>query len=80
MSGAPAVVVVMGVSGSGKSVFGAALAASLGRGFLDADDLHPPPTRPGWLRASRSRMPTAAEAGSALRDVSARTTVAPSVG
>ncbi|MGN6740312.1 gluconokinase [Dyella sp.] len=34
-------VVVMGVSGSGKSTFGAALAEALGARFLDADDLHP---------------------------------------
>jgi carbohydrate kinase (thermoresistant glucokinase family) len=35
-------VVVMGVSGSGKSVVGARLAAVTGRVFVDADDLHPP--------------------------------------
>jgi carbohydrate kinase (thermoresistant glucokinase family) len=34
-------VVVMGVSGSGKTVVGAALAARLGWRFIDADDLHP---------------------------------------
>ncbi|MEQ3551428.1 gluconokinase [Pseudonocardia nematodicida] len=34
-------VVVMGVSGSGKSTVGAALAARLGLGFTDADGLHP---------------------------------------
>jgi gluconokinase len=34
--------VVMGVSGSGKSTIGRALAARLGLTFLDADDLHPP--------------------------------------
>jgi gluconokinase len=33
--------VVMGVSGSGKSVLGAALGQSLGIAFIDADDLHP---------------------------------------
>jgi gluconokinase len=33
--------VVMGVSGSGKSTVGFALAASLGVPFVDADDLHP---------------------------------------
>ncbi|MGK3956194.1 gluconokinase [Arthrobacter sp. R4] len=33
--------VVMGVSGSGKSVLGAALGQSLGITFVDADDLHP---------------------------------------
>lgn len=37
----PPLVVVMGVSGSGKSTVGAALAARLGTGFSDADDLHP---------------------------------------
>ncbi|MCP1372762.1 gluconokinase [Dyella lutea] len=38
---APLALVVMGVSGSGKSHVGAALAAALGAQFLDADDLHP---------------------------------------
>ena len=33
--------VVMGASGSGKSTVGAALAATLGLPFVDADDLHP---------------------------------------
>lgn len=31
----------MGPSGSGKSLVGAALAADLGIGFIDADELHP---------------------------------------
>ena len=35
-------VVVMGVSGSGKSTVGAALAQRLQVPFMDADDLHPP--------------------------------------
>lgn len=35
-------IVVMGVSGSGKSTVGAALAHRLGVPFADADDLHPP--------------------------------------
>jgi gluconokinase len=34
-------VVVMGVSGSGKSTIGPLLAAALGGGFTDADDFHP---------------------------------------
>jgi len=34
-------VVVMGVSGSGKSVVGYALAQKLGLEFIDSDDLHP---------------------------------------
>jgi gluconokinase len=37
----PAPVVVMGVSGSGKSTVGAALARRLGVPFVDADTLHP---------------------------------------
>jgi len=36
------IVVVMGVSGCGKSTVGEALAARLGWPFLDADDFHPP--------------------------------------
>lgn len=39
---AESLVVVMGVSGSGKSTVGAALAQRLGVPFEDADDLHPP--------------------------------------
>jgi gluconokinase len=35
-------IVVMGVSGSGKSVVGAALAQRLRLPYADADDLHPP--------------------------------------
>ena len=33
--------IVMGVSGSGKSTVGAALARELGMQFIDGDDLHP---------------------------------------
>jgi gluconokinase len=36
------IVIVMGVSGAGKSTVGRALAAALGWPFVDADDLHPP--------------------------------------
>ncbi|RKT56178.1 gluconokinase [Saccharothrix australiensis] len=38
----PQVIVVMGVSGSGKTTTGAALARRLGVPFADADDFHPP--------------------------------------
>ncbi|WP_240758009.1 gluconokinase [Palleronia sediminis] len=38
---AQANIVVMGVSGSGKSTIGEALAARLGRDYLDGDTLHP---------------------------------------
>jgi len=37
----PGTILVMGVSGSGKSTVGRELAARLRRRFLDADDLHP---------------------------------------
>jgi len=36
------IVIVMGVSGSGKSTIGALLAAQLGCELLDADEYHPP--------------------------------------
>lgn len=39
---APLRVLVMGVSGGGKSTISALLAARLGLPFIDADDLHPP--------------------------------------
>jgi gluconokinase len=39
---APSPIVVMGVSGSGKSTVGAALAQHLRVAFVDADALHPP--------------------------------------
>lgn len=38
----PLVIVVMGVSGSGKTAVGSRLAAALGFTFHDADDFHPP--------------------------------------
>jgi gluconokinase len=37
----PRLIVVMGVSGSGKSTVGGDLADALGRPFVDADSLHP---------------------------------------
>jgi gluconokinase len=37
------VVIIMGVSGAGKTTVGATLAEALGWRFLDADDLHPAP-------------------------------------
>lgn len=41
-SSAVPLVVVMGVSGSGKTTFGVALAERLGVVFADGDDFHPP--------------------------------------
>lgn len=40
-SGPPDLIVVMGVSGCGKTTIGAALARQLGYAFADADDFHP---------------------------------------
>jgi len=62
--------VVMGVSGSGKSVIGAALARELGVDFIEGDEYHPHENvkrmslgipladddRAGWLRALASRL------------------------
>ncbi|KAM4878095.1 putative gluconokinase isoform 4-T4 [Thomomys bottae] len=42
---APSVLLVMGVSGSGKSSVGALLASELGWKFYDADDYHPEENR-----------------------------------
>ncbi|NMO16030.1 gluconokinase [Pyxidicoccus fallax] len=39
------VVIVMGVSGAGKTTVGSSLAEALGWRFLDADDLHPVPNK-----------------------------------
>ncbi|HZJ08714.1 MAG TPA: gluconokinase [Trueperaceae bacterium] len=40
LAGPPAAVVIMGVSGSGKTSVGRSLASTLGYEFLDADDFH----------------------------------------
>jgi gluconokinase len=40
-SGAPVIVILMGVSGSGKTTVAALLAAALGWQFQEGDDLHP---------------------------------------
>lgn len=64
------IMVLMGVSGSGKTTIGAELARELGWPFLDADTLHAPAriddmrrgialtdeTRAPWLAAVRQRM------------------------
>ncbi len=72
----PLAVVVMGVSGCGKSAVGRALASHLGATFLDADDFHPPANvermragialtdadRTPWLDALAARLAQAAVA------------------
>jgi gluconokinase len=42
LKSSPLAIVVMGVSGSGKSTFGRQLAARLSAPFLEGDDFHPP--------------------------------------
>jgi len=72
--------VVMGVSGSGKSTIGAALARALGIDFVEGDEYHPaenvrrmaagiPLTdddRAGWLRSLAARIREAKNAGTGL--------------
>jgi gluconokinase len=57
----PFIVVVMGVSGSGKSTVAALLAAALGCQFQEGDDLHPPENvekmRSGTPLTDADRMP-----------------------
>ena len=69
---APMIVVVMGVSGSGKTTMAKALADAFGWPFVEADDLHPPANvekmsrgepfddadRAPWLDAVAARMRT----------------------
>ena len=72
--------VVMGVTGSGKTTVGAALAGALGVDFVEGDDYHPPENvrrmasgipltdddRVGWLRALATRIRDARDAGAGL--------------
>jgi len=66
----PPLVVIMGVSGSGKSTVGALLAERLGVPFADADDLHPPENvakmSAGQPLDDRDRWPWLAAVGDAL--------------
>jgi gluconokinase len=70
-------IVVMGVSGSGKSTVGLGLAQALGLPFVEGDSLHPPRNvalmaagtpltdedRQGWLLAVAATLAQAAETG-----------------
>ena len=72
--------VVMGVSGSGKSLIGARLARELHVEFVEGDDLHPPDNvrrmaagipltdtdRKSWLTAIAARLREAKRAGTGL--------------
>ena len=64
--------VVMGVSGSGKSTVGAALSRATGLPYLDGDTLHPPANvakmREGQPLSDDDRMPWLGLCGAALRD------------
>jgi gluconokinase len=71
------IVVLIGVSGSGKTTTGQLLAGQLGWPFVEGDDFHPPANvakmrrgeplgdadRLPWLRALRARIDDLAEAG-----------------
>lgn len=74
---APPTIVVMGVSGCGKSTVGRALAAALGLPFIEGDELHPPRNvalmaagtpltdddRVEWLQAVAAALAVAADTG-----------------
>lgn len=74
------VIVIMGVSGSGKTTVGEVLAADLGWQFVEGDDYHPPENvakmtggtpltdadRKPWLKALRERIDAACVAGENL--------------
>jgi gluconokinase len=75
--GVPVTIVVMGVSGCGKSTVGRALAAALGLPFIEGDELHPPRNvalmaagtaltdedRLDWLQAVAAALAAAADSG-----------------
>ncbi len=76
----PRHLVVMGVSGCGKTSVGRGLAAALGLGFVEGDELHPPANvakmaagtpltdadRAGWLAEIGRRLDQAQAAGQGL--------------
>jgi|SRR5262245_19712320 len=70
------IVIVMGVTGAGKTTVGKLLAAGLGCEFLDADDLHPPANvakmRAGQPLTDQDRRPWLATLNEALRSRVAR--------
>lgn len=69
--GAEVIIVLMGVTGSGKTTIGALLAARLGVAFADADDYHPPANkekmRAGQPLDDRDRAPWLAALNGVMR-------------
>jgi carbohydrate kinase (thermoresistant glucokinase family) len=69
---APLAIVVMGVSGSGKSTVGELVAQRLRVDFIDADDLHPASNKAkmaaGTALTDDDRWPWLAKVGSAMKD------------
>lgn len=67
---------LMGVSGSGKTAVGSALAAQLGWRFVDGDDYHPPANvekmRAGQALTDEDRAPWLARLNALLRHSAAR--------
>lgn len=72
MTASKPLVVIMGVSGSGKSTIGAPLADRLGVPFVDGDDLHPKSNvekmAAGHPLTDEDRWPWLAKVGQALAD------------
>jgi gluconokinase len=70
------IVVVMGVTGAGKTTVGQRLAAALGAEFVDADDYHPPENvakmRAGTPLDDADRGPWLARLNALLRERAAR--------
>jgi gluconokinase len=66
------IVVVMGVTGAGKTVVGRQLAAALGAEFIDGDDYHPPENvakmRAGTPLTDADRWPWLARLNGVLRE------------